>query len=72
MNFVINKIRYNKSVIHFLSKEGKKKYNVIINKRPISSQSSNFDPNNNQFPSWKLIAILSGLGLYHQYQRVYK
>lgn len=72
MNFAVNKIRYNKSAIHFLSKEGKKKYNVITNKRPFSSEGADPDPNNNQFPSWKLIAILSGLGLYHQYKRVYK
>lgn len=77
MNFAINKIRYNKSAIHFLAKEGKKKYNVITNKRPFTSQSipsgPNSNPNNNnQFPSWKLIAILSGLGIYHHYQRVYK
>jgi hypothetical protein len=65
-----NKIRYNKSAIHFLAKQGVKKYNVITNKRPFSSESA--DPDPNQFPSWKLIAILSGLGLYHQYQRVYK
>lgn len=68
MNFAVNKIRYNKLAIHFLSKEGVKKYNV--NKRFFTSESA--DPNNNQFPSWKLIAILSGLGLYHQYKRVYK
>lgn len=67
MNFAVNKIRYNKSAIHFLAKQGKKKYN----QRQFSS--SNADPNpNNQFPSWKLIAILSGLGMYHQFQRVYK
>jgi hypothetical protein len=68
MNFAVNKIRYNKSVIHFLSKEGVKKYN----QRPFSSESADPNPNNNQFPSWKLIAILSGLGLYHHYKRVYK
>lgn len=66
MNFAVNKIRYNKSAIHFLAKEGKKKYN----QRPFSSEGA--DPNPNQFPSWKIIAILSGLGLYHHYQRVYK
>jgi hypothetical protein len=70
MNFAVNKIRYNKSAIHFLSKQSKEKYNVITNKRPFSSEGA--DPNNNQFPSWKLIAILSGLGLYHHYKRVYK
>jgi len=72
MNFAVNKIRYNKSAIHFLSKEGKKKYSV--NKRFFTSEGAdpNPNPNNNQFPSWKLIAILSGLGLYHQYKRVYK
>ena len=72
MNFAINKIRYNKSVIHFLAKEGKKKYN----KRPFTSQSTSSGPNpkpdNNPFPSWKLIAVLSGLGIYHHYKRVYK
>jgi hypothetical protein len=75
MNFAVNKIRYNKSAIHFLAKEGKKKYNHI-NKRQFSFQSANPGPNpeqnNDPFPSWKLIAILSGLGLYHHYQRVYK
>ena len=70
MNFAINKIRYNKSAIHFLAKEGKKKYNNI-SKRPFSSHNY-AEPNNNPFPSWKLIAILSGLGMYHQYKRVYK
>jgi hypothetical protein len=72
MNFVVNKIRYNKSAIHFLAKQSKQKYNVITKKRLFSSESSNPDPNNNQFPSWKIIAILSGLGLYHHYKRVYK
>ena len=76
MNFAINKIRYNKSAIRFLAKEGKQKYNVITSKRPFTSQSTpsgtNPDPNNNPFPSWKIIAILSGLGMYHQYKRVYK
>jgi hypothetical protein len=68
MNFAVNKIRYNKSVIHFLAKQGKKKYT----KRFFGSESADPNPNNNPFPSWKLIAILSGLGIYHQYQRVYK
>lgn len=68
MNFVVNKIRYNKSAIHFLAKQGKKKYN----QRSFSTENMNPEPDNNPFPSWKLIAILSGLGLYHQYQRVYK
>jgi hypothetical protein len=78
MNFAINKIRYNKSAIHFLAKEGKKKYNVVANKRQFTSQRTpsgsrhNPEPDNDPFPSWKLIAILSGLGLYHHYQRVYK
>jgi hypothetical protein len=69
MNFAINKIRYNKPAIHFLAKEGKKKYNNI-SKRQFNSHSS--EPDNNQFPSRKLIAILSGLGIYHHYKRVYK
>lgn len=68
MNFAVNKIRYNKSAIHFLAKQGKKKYN----QRSFSTQGANPEPDNNPFPTWKLIAILSGLGLYHQYQRVYK
>ena len=72
MNFAVNKIRYNKSVIHFLTKEGKKKYNITVSKRSFSSESADPNPNGNQFPSWKLIAILSGLGVYHQYKRVYK
>lgn len=74
MNFAINKIRYNKSAIHFLAKESKKKYNNV-SKRQFSFQNAsgpNEDPNQDPFPSWKLIAILSGLGLYHHYQRVYK
>jgi len=70
MNFTVNKIRYNKSAIHFLSKQGVKKYNVITNKRFFSSEDA--EPDNNPFPSWKLIAILSGLGMYHHYKRVYK
>jgi hypothetical protein len=70
MNFAVNRIRYNKSAIHFLAKESKQKYNV--SKRFFGSESADPNPNNNPFPSWKLIAILSGLGLYHQYQRVYK
>ena len=68
MNFAVNKIRYNKSVIHFLAKQSKQKYT----KRFFGSESADPNPNGNQFPSWKLIAILSGLGMYHQYQRVYK
>jgi hypothetical protein len=77
MNFAVNKIRYNKSAIHFLAKESKKKYNNV-SKRQFSFQNASSNPNQdpnqdpNQFPSWKLIAILSGLGLYHHYQRVYK
>ena len=74
MNFAVNRIRYNKSAVHFLAKEGKKKYNNV-SKRHFSFQSasgSNQDPNPDPFPSWKIIAILSGLGMYHQYQRVYK
>lgn len=76
MNFAVNKIRYNKSAVHFLAKEGKKKYNFISNKRQFSVQNASpnpgSDPNPDPFPSWKIIAILSGLGMYHQYQRVYK
>lgn len=68
MNFAVNKIRYNKSAIHFLARKSKQKYN----QRQFSSEGADPNPNPNQFPSWKIIAILSGLGLYHQYQRVYK
>lgn len=66
MNYAYNKIKFNRCFIwkkYFINKN----YNKAIS-RPYSQQiPPNQDPNKNPFPSWKLIAIISGLGLYHQY-----
>lgn len=40
--------------------------------RLFSSSPPPPSPNNNPFPSWKLIAALSTFGFYHHYKRVYK
>ncbi len=63
MNYAFNRIKFNKKVVSCIAKAGKKKYNHI-NKRTFSSKNASPNP----VPSWKLIAILSGLGLYHQYK----
>jgi hypothetical protein len=73
MNYAFNRIKFNRQAVSYIAKEGKKKYSnnnshnkIII--RKYSQQMPNSDPNNNPFPSWKIIALFSGLGLYHQYK----
>lgn len=73
MNYAFNRIKINRQVVSYIAKEGKKKYSnnnchnkIII--RKYSQQMPNSDPNNNPFPSWKIIAFLSAVGLYHQYK----
>lgn len=70
MNYAFNRIKFNRQVVSCIAKAGKKKYNYI-NKRTFVSQNtgSNPNPNNNPIP---LIAILTVLGLYHQYQNKIK
>ena len=63
MNYAFNRIKFNRQVVSCIAKAGKKKYNYI-NKRTFSSQNASPNP----VPPWKLIVILSGLGLYHQYK----
>jgi hypothetical protein len=70
MNYLLNKVKMNRRATHFLAKEWKKKYNIQKNVIRYNSSNSGKMPNNNPFPSWQLITILCGLGLYHQYLRV--
>jgi hypothetical protein len=80
MNYVFNKIKFNKQIIRFVGKDGKKK--LSINKKQInnkiivrhysqsSSSNSNSDPNSdpNSGPDpWKVFCFLGAWGLYHQY-----
>jgi len=79
MNYVFNKIKFNKQIIGFVGKEGKKK--LAINKKQINnkiivrhySQSSsgpNSGPNPNPGPGpdpWKPFCFLGLCALYHQY-----
>jgi hypothetical protein len=64
MNYAFNKIKINRRVANFIGKEGKKKYNNTKN-RYFSLKTSG--PEKDPFPSWKFIAFISGIGLYHQY-----
>ena len=70
MNYAFNRIKFNKQVVSYLAAQGKKKYNTNKNhnKMMIRTYSHNSDPEKDPFPSWKFLAILSGLGLYHQYK----
>lgn len=70
MNYAFNRIKFNRQVVSYIAKEGKKKYsnNNSHNKIIIRKYSQHSDPNNNPFPSWKIIAFLSAIGLYHQYK----
>jgi hypothetical protein len=68
MNYAFNRIKFNRQVVSCIAKAGKKKYNYI-NKRTFVSQNTGSNPNNNPIP---LIAILTVLGLYHQYQNKIK
>jgi hypothetical protein len=76
MNYAFNRIKFNKQVVSCLAAQGKKKYNTNknynYNKTVTRSFSYSPDPEKNPFPSWKLIAILSGIGLYHQYKNQIK
>ena len=71
MNFAVNKIKFNKQIIRFIGKEGKKK--LSINKqtnnnkfavRHYSQQPLDPDPDN----QWKIIAILITGGFYNQFK----
>jgi hypothetical protein len=70
MNYTFNRIKFNKQVVSYLAAQGKKKYNTNKNhnKIIIRNYSHNPDPEKDPFPSWKFLAILGGLGLYHQYK----
>jgi hypothetical protein len=70
MNYAFNKIKFNRQVVSYLAAQGKKKYNTNKNhnKIIIRNYSHNPDPEKDPFPSWKLLVILSGLGIYHQYR----
>ena len=57
MNFAVNKIKF------YISKSNKSNKSSIIN-RYYSQQTP---PEKDPFPSWKFIAFISGIGLYHQY-----
>jgi hypothetical protein len=79
MNYAFNKIKFNRQVVSYLAAQGKKKYTINQNKnhnkiitRNYSQQIPNKDPDKDPFPSWTVIAILSGLGLYHQYKNQIK
>ena len=77
MNYVFNKIKFNKQIIRFVGKEGNKK--LSINKKQINnkiivrhySQSSSgpkSDPDPNPGPDpWKTCCFLGLCALYHQY-----
>ena len=75
MNYVFNKIKFNKQIIGFVGKEGKKK--LAINKKQInnkiivrhySQSSSGPNPNPNSGPDpWKTFCFLGLCALYHQY-----
>jgi hypothetical protein len=69
MNYVLNKIKFNRPVTRFFAKESKKKYNFQKNVVRYHSNSPGKMPNNNPFPTWKILTFLCGLGLYHQYVR---
>ena len=71
MNYAFNRIKFNKQVVSYLAAQGKKKYNTNKNYNKIITRNYSQqmpEPEKDPFPSWKLIAILSGLGLYHQYR----
>ena len=73
MNYAFNRIKFNKQVVSYLAAQGKKKYKINHNKVITRNYSSyNQEPNKNPFPSWKLIAILGGIGIYHQYKNQIK
>jgi hypothetical protein len=79
MNYAFNKIKFNRQVVSYLAAQGKKKYTINHNKnhnknitRNYSQQIPNKDPDKDPFPSWTVIGILSGLGLYHQYKNQIK
>lgn len=69
MNFAFNRIKFNRQVAHFIGKEGKKK---IFHQRSLSFVNLNQKPEKDPFPSWKFIAFISSIGLYHQYIRQIK
>jgi hypothetical protein len=68
MNYAFNKIKFNRQVANFIGKEGRKKYskNRCFSQQ-ISGKGSEKGPEKDPFPSWKFIAFISGIGLYHQY-----
>ena len=68
MNYAFNKIKFNKQVVSCLAAQGKKKYNTNKNHNKIITRNYSHNPEKDPFPSWKIIAFLSGLGFYHQYR----
>ena len=76
MNYVFNKIKFNRQVVSCLAAQGKKKYTIINHNknykkvvvRNYSQSSSNPDPDPNRGPDpWKTLCFLGIWGLYHQY-----
>jgi hypothetical protein len=64
MYYAFNKIKFNRKIANFIGKEGKKR----VSKNHIRSFSHQMPgPDKDPFPSWKFIAFISGVGLYHQY-----
>jgi len=72
MNYAFNRIKFNRQVVSCIAKEGMKKYsknNCKNNNKIVArSYSQHYGPEKDPFPSWKIIAFLSGLALYHQYK----
>lgn len=66
MNYAFNRIKFNRQVVSCIAKYGKKKY-VNNHNKNIIRRYSNEVPENQ--PSWKLLAFVCGLGLYHHYKR---
>lgn len=79
MNYIFNKIKFNKQIIRFVGKDGKKKLSInqkqiknkiIIRHYSQSTSGPNTDPNSdpNSGPDpWKTLCFLGAWGLYHQY-----
>jgi len=74
MNYAFNKIKFNKQIVRFVGKEGKKKLSINnkIIVRHYSQSSSGSDPEPDPEPNsgpdpWKTLCFLAAWGLYHQY-----
>ena len=77
MNFAVNKIKFNKQIIRFLGKDGKKKQ--AINHNQIKNNQINYNKcavrhyshrplNHEPDHQWKFIVALISFGLYNQYK----